>query len=267
MSIINAAPDKLLGIGMCMIKENNKYILKAKRKKIIKKLTVIFLLITIGMIILINKSDIFIIKKVAILGNPIISGEDVKERTQNLIGKNIFFISKRDIINEAKKNPYVEDVEISKAYPKQVNIKITEKQGIYYVDKVTYKCVLNNKLILLEKPDNIDNRNLVELRGINVDDVEPGSVVLENSRIENILEIFYKIIKNNPTNYKIDSIDISDLTNIKVYIGEVEGRLGNDENILDKMNKLLHIMASPEIGISKGYIDVGFEGSPVYYSE
>ena len=79
---------------MCMVKENNKYILKAKRKKVVKKLVVIFLLITIGMTIFINKSNFFIIKKVAILGNPIISGEDVKERTQNLIGKNIFFISK-----------------------------------------------------------------------------------------------------------------------------------------------------------------------------
>lgn len=250
-----------------MIKQSNKYILKTKRKKNMKKLIVIFFLITIGMVILINKSNLFIIKKVAILGNPIISGEDVKERTQNLIGKNIFFISKRDIINEAKKNPYVEEVEISKVYPKQVNIKIVEKQGIYYVDKVAYKCVLNNKLILLEKPDNIDNRNLVELKGVNFDDVEPGNVVLENSRIENILDVFYKIIKNNPTNYKIDSIDLNDLTNIKVYIGEVEGRLGSDENLLDKMNKLLHIMASPEVGITKGYIDVGFDGAPVYYSE
>lgn len=252
---------------MDMIKQSNKYILKTKRKKNMKKLIVIFFLITIGMVILINKSNLFIIKKVAILGNPIISGEDVKERTQNLIGKNIFFISKRDIINEAKKNPYVEEVEISKVYPKQVNIKIVEKQGIYYVDKEAYKCVLNNKLILLEKPDNIDNRNLVELKGVNFDDVEPGNVVLENSRIENILDVFYKIIKNNPTNYKIDSIDLNDLTNIKVYIGEVEGRLGSDENLLDKMNKLLHIMASPEVGITKGYIDVGFDGAPVYYSE
>lgn len=252
---------------MDMIKQSNKYILKTKRKKNMKKLIVIFFLITIGMVILINKSNLFIIKKVAILGNPIISGEDVKERTQNLIGKNIFFISKRDIINEAKKNPYVEEVEISKVYPKQINIKIVEKQGIYYVDKGAYKCVLNNKLILLEKPDNIDNRNLVELKGVNFDDVEPGNVVLENSRIENILDVFYKIIKNNPTNYKIDSIDLNDLTNIKVYIGEVEGRLGSDENLLDKMNKLLHIMASPEVGITKGYIDVGFDGAPVYYSE
>lgn len=81
------------------------------------------------------------------------------------------------------------------------------------------------------------------------------------------LDIFYKIIKNNPTNYKIDNIDVSDLMNIKVYIGNVEGRLGNDEDIPDKMNKLLHIIENPSIGITKGYVDVGFDGAPIYYKE
>lgn len=250
-----------------MIKPNNKYILKLQRKRLIKKITIVILLTTIGITVFITKSNYFIIKKVAILGNPIISGEDVKEKTENLIGKNIFFINKREIAKEAKKNPYVEDVEISKIYPKQINIKIVEKQGIYYVNKDSYKYVLNNRLILLEKAENIDNRNLVELKGIQVEDSELGTSVLDNDRISDLLDIFYQIIKNNPTNYKIDSIDVSDLTNIRVYIGGVEGRLGTDENILDKMNKLLHIMSNPQIGISKGYIDVGFDGSPVYYSE
>ena len=83
----------------------------------------------------------------------------------------------------------------------------------------------------------------------------------------NILRIFSEIAKVNPSNFNIDSIDISDLMNIKVYIGEVEGKLGNDEKIPDKMNKLLHIVENPQIGIKKGYIDVGFDGSPVYYKE
>ena len=55
--------------------------------------------------------------------------------------------------------------------------------------------------------------------------------------------------------------------NIKIYIGKVEGRLGNDENVPDKMNKLMHIIENPNIGIVEGYIDVGFSGTPVYYKK
>ena len=250
-----------------MIKANNKFILKAKRRRRVRKVCMISIIFIIGGAIFVTKSDVFNIKKVAITGNPIMSGEDVKKRTENLIGQNIFFINKHNIINEAKKNPYIENVEISKVYPKQVNIKVSEKQGIYYVDKDGYKYILDGQTNLLEKTDNVENRNLVNVIGIDLKDVELGNKTLDNNRMLKFLDIFYQIIKNNPTNYNINAIDVSDLMNIKVYIGKVEGKLGNDENIPDKMNKLLHIIESPDIGITKGYVDVGFDGAPIYYKE
>lgn len=226
----------------------------------------IIVLFIVGTIFAI-KSKFFIIKKVSILGNPVMSGEDVKNSTENLIGQNILFINKQNIIGNAKKNPYVENVEISKSYPKQVNIKISEKEGIYYVEKDGYKYVLDNDGDLLEKTDSVENRSLVNVKGIDLKDVALGQKMIDDSRVLDFLDIFYQIIKINPTNYKIDYVDISDFTNIKVYVGEVEGRLGNDENIPDKMNKLLHIIQNPDIGIVKGYVDVGFNGAPVYYKE
>lgn len=247
--------------------KSNKFILRAQRRRLVRKLVMVSIILIIGGIIFATKSNFFIIKKVAILGNPTMSGEDVKTRTEDLIGQNILFINKHNIINEAKKNPYVENIEISKVYPKQVNIKVYEKQGIYFVEKDGYKYVLDNESTLLETTDNVENRNLVNIIGINLKDVEIGNKTLDNGRMLGFLDIFYEIIKNNPTNYNINSIDVSDFTNIKVYVGNVEGRLGNDENIPDKMNKLLHIIENPDIGIVKGYVDVGFNGAPVYYKE
>src|SRR5471030_2642681 len=250
---------------MYMIKLKNKIILKAQRKRLVRRVIMIAIILTIGVMVFATKSTFFNIKKVAILGNPIMSGEDVKKRTENLIDQNILFIDKKTIISEAKKNPYVENVEISKMYPKQVNIKISEKQGIYYVEKDGFKYVLDDESILLEKASDVENRNLVNVVGVELKDVEPGNKTLDSSRMLDLFDIFYQIIKNNPTNYNINSIDVSDLMNIKVYIGKVEGRLGNDENIPDKMNKLMHIIENPDIGIDKGYVDVGFNGAPVYY--
>ncbi|MCI1579391.1 MAG: FtsQ-type POTRA domain-containing protein [Clostridium beijerinckii] len=246
---------------------NNKLILRSQRRRLIRKIIMTIIVLFIVGTIFAIKSNFFIIKKVSILGNPVMSGEDVKNGTENLIGQNILFINKQNIISNAKKNPYVENVEISKSYPKQVNIKISEKEGIYYVEKDGYKYVLDNDGNLLEKTDSVENRSLVNVKGIDLKDVALGQKMIDDSRVLDFLDIFYQIIKINPTNYKIDYVDISDFTNIKVYVGEVEGRLGNDENIPDKMNKLLHIIQNPDIGIVKGYIDVGFNGAPVYYKE
>jgi cell division protein FtsQ len=251
-----------------MIKtSNNKLILRSKRRRLVRKTILTVIVLVMGGMIFATKSDFFVIKKVAILGNPMMSGEDIKKRTENLIGQNILFINKQNIIADAKKNPYVENVEISKSYPKQINIKISEKQGIYYIEKDGYKYVLDSEGNLLEKTNDIENRSLVNVKGIDLKDVELGNKTLDNTRILEFLDVFYQIIKANPTNYNIDYIDISDLTNIKVYIGKVEGRIGNDENIPEKMNKLLHIIENPDIGIVKGYVDVGFNGAPVYYKE
>ncbi|WP_160688873.1 FtsQ-type POTRA domain-containing protein [Clostridium sp. C2-6-12] len=247
--------------------KNNKFILKAKRKRTIKRIFILIIILIVSGMIFATKSNFFNIKKVAILGNPIMSGEDVKTRTENLIGQNIFFINKQNIINEAKKNPYVESVEIKKVYPKEVDIKISEKQGIYCIEKDAQKYVLDGGAVLLEKTDNVENRKLVNIIGLEIKNTELGNKTIDNSRMLNFLDIFYKIIKNNPTNYNIDSIDVSDLMNIKIYIGKVEGKLGNDENIPDKMNKLLHIIENSNIGITEGYIDVGFNGAPVYYKK
>ncbi|CUU46905.1 cell division protein FtsQ/DivIB [Clostridium beijerinckii] len=246
---------------------NNKLILRSQRRRLIRKIIMTIIVLFIVGTIFAIKSNFFIIKKVSILGNPVMSGEDVKNSTENLIGQNILFINKQNIISNAKKNPYVENVEISKSYPKQVNIKISEKEGIYYVEKDGYKYVLDNDGNLLEKTDSVENRSLVNVKGIDLKDVALGQKMIDDSRVLDFLDIFYQIIKINPTNYKIDYVDISDFTNIKVYVGKVEGRLGNDENIPDKMNKLLHIIQNPDIGIVKGYVDVGFNGAPVYYKE
>ncbi|MCR1273144.1 MULTISPECIES: FtsQ-type POTRA domain-containing protein [unclassified Clostridium] len=241
--------------------------MKSKRKRLIKKIIITLLFLIMGVIIFVTKSNVFIVKKVAVTGNPIITGEDVKERCEKVLGENIFFVSKSDLTKEAKKNPYVEAVTVTKKFPKQININIVEKEGIYYLDEGKNKLILSNRLVLLERTDDLRGRNLVEIKGIEYKEGEVGERVLEDNRISEILTTFYNIVRNNPTEYNISSIDLHDLTNIKVYIGEVEGRLGNDENLLDKMNKILHIVSSQEVAMNKGYIDVSFEGSPVYHHE
>lgn len=248
-------------------KTNNKLILQLRRRRLIRKLIAMAVILFIGLALFITKTNVFIVKKVSVLGNPMMSGEDVKANTEYLLGQNIFFIDKSNIIKEAKKNPYVKDVVITKSFPKQVNIKVTEKQGMYVAEKDGQYYVLSDEAILLEETDNIDNRKLINITGLKIGDIDLGNNISENHRIMNTLRIFSEISKVNPSSYKIDSIDISDLMNIKVYIGGVEGKLGNDENIPEKMNKLLHIVENPQIGIKKGYVDVGFDGSPIYYKE
>ncbi|WP_244835324.1 FtsQ-type POTRA domain-containing protein [Clostridium sp. BJN0001] len=250
-----------------MAKTNNRYIIKRRHKKLKKRFVFLFIIIFVSSIIFVVKSEFFCIKKVSISGNPVMSGEEVKKNTDFLIGQNIFLINEKDIINEAKKSAYVNSVTIKRKLPKQVDINITEVRAYYYINDGNTYYVLSSTLSILEKTQNIENRNLIELKGIDLDNTDIGSLVIENDRIKTFFNIFSKIVDKNPTQFDISSIDLTDLASIKIYIGDIEGRIGNDENIPDKMNKIMHIIQDPRIGIKKGYIDVGFDGSPVYFSE
>lgn len=247
---------------------NNKFILKARRKRLIRRLIIMAIILCIGIGVFITRSDVFTIKKVSVLGNPIMSGEDVKANTEYLLGQNVFLINEGDIIKEAKKNPYVENVTVTRVFPKQINIKITEKQGMYDASSEDGQYyVLSDEGVLLEKTDNVDNRKLINIVGLDMNNVSLGNEISDNHRVMKVLKIFSEIAKANTSSFNIDSIDMTDLMNIKVYIGEIEGKLGNDDNIPEKMNKLIHIIENPEISIKKGYVDVGFDGSPIFYKE
>ncbi|MFQ8892865.1 MAG: peptidase S49, partial [Clostridium sp.] len=71
-----------------MKKVTNKYILKARRKRILKKLFIVLILLIIIGAVVINKTDLFIIKKIALEGDKLITGDYIKEKAENLKGLN-----------------------------------------------------------------------------------------------------------------------------------------------------------------------------------
>ena len=64
---------------------NNKLILQLRRRRLIRKLIVMAIILCIGIGVFITKSNVFIVKKISVLGNPIMSGEDVKANTEYLL--------------------------------------------------------------------------------------------------------------------------------------------------------------------------------------
>ena len=61
-----------------MKKVTNKYILKARRKRILKKLFIVLIFLIIIGAVVINKTDVFMIKKVMLEGDNLITGDYVK---------------------------------------------------------------------------------------------------------------------------------------------------------------------------------------------
>lgn len=247
-----------------MKKITNRYILKARRKRIVKRIFIVIIFLIIIGVFIVNKTDIFLIDKVVCTGDNLLTKEYILDKAENLKGENIFYINKESIIKDIKRNPYVKELTIKRVYPNKVEFNVKEAKGLYYININEKYGIISSSLILLEEVDSIEGRDLIELRGVNVEDLQLGDKITENSNIETVVEKFYdmeQVIKENGEDFSITALDISNINHLKAYIGSIEILLGTDEDIFKKMSDAVQVYKNFEVTEK---IDVSFNGTPDY---
>lgn len=239
----------------------NQFIRRKKKKKVIKRLILALFVFTIGIIIFIYKSPVFNLKKINLTGLVTLTNESLQEKLKYNIGQNIFTIDYNEIEKELKENPYIKEIKITKKGINSLNINIKENKIAYYFESEGKLKAINNEGIIVEELDSLEGRNLIMLTGADLTQKTVGDKVSDNPNLKNVLEKFYQIIELMPQEYVFSKIDIKDINNIVCYIGNVEIIIGDITNLADKMNLALN--AIEQGVISKGYIDMSFNGPPV----
>lgn len=247
-----------------MAKTNNVYIKKARKKRKIKRGIILIIFLIIVGVVVAQKTKFFYVNKIEYAGDSIITGEYVKSSTEYLMGTNIITLRGDDISKKLRENPYVDTVQVTKKFPKKLEIKVTEKQGIFYVlDGEEYN-IVSSDLKILEKTKSLDGKNFMEIKGLKLSDKEVGEKIDDNSRVEKLLDLVYKMedkMQKEGKGVSISALNIEDMSNIRAYFGEVEVVLGNDENLTKKMSDAvkIYLEANPK---PEKYINVNFNGSP-----
>ena len=245
------------------MKEIKKFIKAKKRKKLIKKMILMTIVIVVGGFIFITRAPIFNIKSIALKGNVTIAEEVILSEVSDRIGLNIFTVNQRQIKEEVLKNRYVSTVDIKRKGINTLEINITEEAPVYYIDNGIELLIINNDLEVLEEVDNIQGRNLVEVKGIDLSAKDDENRIDEFNSYKSILSNFYPFISKNRESIYLSSLDISNIVNIIGYIGNVEILFGDDSDLYNKMENVYRIMLADNVNIGKGYINVSFNGSPV----
>lgn len=245
------------------MKDVKKFIKAKKRKRLIKKLTLITIVLVVGGFIFITKAPIFNIKAITFKGNVTISSEVLLSEVSDRIGLNIFTVNEKDIREEILKNRYVSTVDVKRKGINTLEIDITEEAPVYYINNGVELLIINNDLEVLEEVDNIDGRNLVEIKGVDLSVKDDESRVDEFNSYKSILTNFYPFISQNRESIYLSSLDVSNIVNIIGYIGNVEIFFGDDSDLYNKMENVYRIMLDDKINIAKGYINVSFNGAPV----
>ncbi len=247
-------------------KTDNELILRRRKKKRVKKIFMLFILLISVCVTLCFKLPYFNIKTIQVTGNKNISSEKIVELSKIYKGNNIFYVNTNNSKTSILSNPYIYAVEINKKLPDSVKINVKEREAVFYnvIDKKYF--VVDKNGIVLQKRDDIKDMKLVKLDGFDYAKCEIGkSLANDDKRKIDALTSLADVILNSKIAVGIVSIDVSNSIDIKAYYGDVYIKLGSADNIDKKINKALNILNRKELKGAKGYIDVSFDGNPVFF--
>lgn len=247
-----------------MINEKNELIEK-RRKRIRRKKIILFSIILISVLVtLCLKLSFFNIKNILVQDNSIISSSEIIKQSGIIKGTNIFIASIKSYKDNIKQNPYIMDVNIHKRFPDTISISVKERKAAFYAQVGNKYIIIDKNGIVLEKKDNLNGMKLVRLDGFNTNDYKIGKVIKcdDERKLKSIAMLTDAIFQTNELN--LTAVDISDSVNLKAYINNMCIILGSPEELSKKLNKAINIVVQQNLKDKKGYVDVSFDGNPVY---
>ena len=199
---------------------------KNKGKKIKSKIFILILLI-IGIGIFALVSPIFNIDEIKVIGNEKVESETIESLSGIDKGKNIFQISKKNIVNDIKENSYINSVQVKRRLPGTIELDIEERKVAYQVKVLNSYVYIDYKGYILEVSSKQEKVPLVEGFTTDQDTLLNGKRLINND-IEKIRTIL-TIIETSK------AIEINDLIS-KITIQ-------NNEFVLElkKENKIIYL--------------------------
>ena len=224
-------------------KKENKPKQKKKRRKssIISKIILLFLLI-IGVGIFAFISPLFNIEKIEVNGNKKIDSSTVISLSGVVTGKNIFQISKKQVIEGVKENPYINSVSIKRKLPGTLLIEVKEREVAYQIKVINSYVYVDYQGYILEVSSKEDKVPIIE--GFQTDQ----DTLLNGKRLSNKdIEILRNILRIMET---AKSAEVSKLIS-KINVQ-------NNEYILEMKNekKLVYIGNATDLTNRMTYVKI-----------
>lgn len=237
-----------------------------KKRRIIAA-TIAILILLVIIVVILCKLGIFNIKKITVKNNSKISTEEIIRDSKLSVGSNMFKTLNIKIKENIKKNPYIDNVKVSKKINGEIIITVQERQATYMLKKEDGFAYINNQGYILETTQNaLETPYII---GYTTENIEPGKRLEEKDlqKLDTVNQIM-EALKNKNINGLVKSIDITNENNFILELPD-EGKtveFGDKTNINMKTLWIVDII-SREKGI-QGTIVVNVPNiKKVYFRE
>lgn len=187
----------------------------------------------------------FRVTKVEIKGNGFYSDKEIKRMVLDVpIAKNTILAMMIKTEEKTKDAQLIEKVTLKRKNMNTLLVLVKEKKMIGYFDyEGKYANFDRQGIVQIFTDAPIEEVPYIE--GLNVKDVKQGEKIkgINTKKLNSILSVGKMLEKAEK---KPDKLVFNDMKQLVLYYGEIEIRLGNDENMDEKMNRLLGILPQLE---------------------
>ena len=245
--------------------ESNKK--KKKRKNFIKIIMLFIVLISV-LVTLCLKLSYFNVQQIDVAGNRNIGKEEIIKLSRIARGNNIFYVNLKASRTNLLSNSNILDVHIKRVFPSKIVITIKERDAVFYIQRDSKYLIIDKEGIIIEEKDSIEALKLIRLDDIKTENAVVGKrITAEDKRTIELIGKITELYNNNISKYSMTSANISNLLNINICYGNMCIKIGTADEIEKKLNKAINVMDTQGLADKKGYIDVSYEGNPVFYIE
>ncbi len=186
----------------------------------------------------------FRVTSVQVEGNSFYTDDEIKNMVTNVpLAKNSILAGFINTEKSTKDAAMIDSIKISRINRNTLLLQVEEKQIIGYIE-YQGQCLNFDRQGIIQIITDEPMENVPKIEGIDVKEAVQGERLsgISRTKLNTILSVgkMLEKMENKP-----DRLEFNDLNQLVMYYGEIEVRLGDDENMDEKINRLVGIL--PEL--------------------
>lgn len=186
----------------------------------------------------------FRVTSVQVEGNSFYTDDEIKNMVTNVpLAKNSILVGFINTEKSTKDAAMIDSIKISRINRNTLLLQVEEKQIIGYIE-YQGQCLNFDRQGIIQIITDEPMENVPKIEGIDVKEAVQGERLsgISRTKLNTILSVgkMLEKMENKP-----DRLEFNDLNQLVMYYGDIEVRLGDDENMDEKINRLVGIL--PEL--------------------
>lgn len=203
-------------------KKESKSATASKSGKMTRIFLILLLLVGAGCFLCLSPN--FNVQEIVVEKNKVISSDTIASLSEIKLYKNIFLINKLGAVNKIEKNPYIEEVKISRSLPNKVKITVKEREEKYLLEFAEGKyAVLDGQGYILRITSDLINLPIIVgtktdmNKFLEISD-NTARVCEEDLKKFEVITSIVDIAKNYEVDTYITKIDVGDINDVKLEL-------------------------------------------------